>query len=92
MKHLIKPPGIIHNGLPGSCHNLNIKVVTTSPILQNMYALRAYCKNLHLALVFKGPVHATTKDQLGPDRQLRLCHISDGWTAVYKPVWLKCVP
>ena len=30
MRCLIKPLGIIHNGLPGNCLNLIIKVVTTS--------------------------------------------------------------
>ena len=35
MRHLIKTPGIIHNGLPGSCHNLIIKMVTTSDIDNN---------------------------------------------------------
>ena len=30
MRCLIKPLGIIHNGLPGNCLDLIIKVVTTS--------------------------------------------------------------
>ena len=32
MRCLIKPPGIIHNSLPGSCHDLIIKMVTTSAV------------------------------------------------------------
>ena len=31
MRCLIKPLGIIHNGLPGNCLDLIIKVVTTNP-------------------------------------------------------------